>query len=162
MGTKVKEPKVFLPSSYYTEPKDTEGRQKRFKEEHFANYKLLTLFYIFYNLPKDFYQAHAAQELHRRGWKYHAEFKYWFSKSVAVGQPEKFVYFNHTDWAVVSFPQQDNAQAQAIWQNCLGENAYIALSITGENYGNNKSNITNSTGSNGNTPTTGSLANSNV
>ena len=46
---------------------------------------LETLFYIFYNMPRDTLQAYAATELYNRDWRYHKDLKLWFTKASRQG-----------------------------------------------------------------------------
>ena len=39
-----------------------------------------TLFYIFYSMPRDTLQMHAAAELYNHDWRYHKEHKLWFTR----------------------------------------------------------------------------------
>ncbi len=45
--------------------------------EHFKKYHIDSLFYLFYSMPNDLYQALSAQELYRREWRYHRHLLYW-------------------------------------------------------------------------------------
>jgi hypothetical protein len=60
--------------SYYMQP-------PALKTSHLAKFTLETLFYIFYNMPKDTLQVYAAKELYKREWRYHKELKLWFSRA---------------------------------------------------------------------------------
>jgi CCR4-NOT transcription complex subunit 2 len=51
------------------------------KTSHFGKFQLETLFYIFYNMPRDTLQAYAATELYNREWRYHKDLKLWFTRS---------------------------------------------------------------------------------
>ena len=44
-------------------------------------FQLETLFYIFYNMPRDTLQAYAATELYNRDWRYHKDLKLWFTRA---------------------------------------------------------------------------------
>ncbi|XP_062220494.1 probable NOT transcription complex subunit VIP2 isoform X1 [Phragmites australis] len=46
----------------------------------FQKFQTLTLFYIFYSMPKDEAQLYAANELYNRGWFYHRELRLWFTR----------------------------------------------------------------------------------
>ncbi|CAA6670395.1 unnamed protein product [Spirodela intermedia] len=50
----------------------------------FSKFKLETLFYIFYSMPKDEAQLYAAHELCSRGWFYHKEHRLWFIRVANV------------------------------------------------------------------------------
>ena len=45
--------------------------------EHFKKLRDESLFYLFYSMPGDLYQALSAQELYRRQWRYHHHLLYW-------------------------------------------------------------------------------------
>jgi hypothetical protein len=161
IGTKCREPKVFFPPSYSTGPKDKDTGKPTFNlpfsDKEFSRYDLLTLFYIFYNLPKDFFQIHSVNELYKRDWKYHAQHKYWFLKRQEPQQSGlQFFFFNHTEWKICPFPQQGNTQqqqqAQAIWEGCLGQETIRSLVETAT-VTNNNSNNGNNTGNNTGTGT---------
>ena len=81
------EPDFVLPFCYYMQP-------PALKTSHLAKFTLETLFYIFYNMPKDTLQVYAAKELYKREWRYHKELKLWFSRAAANtpgvgGDPKK-------------------------------------------------------------------------
>eukprot|EP00561_Arcocellulus_cornucervis_P013169 CAMPEP_0185802906 /NCGR_PEP_ID=MMETSP1322-20130828/2276_1 /TAXON_ID=265543 /ORGANISM="Minutocellus polymorphus, Strain RCC2270" /LENGTH=387 /DNA_ID=CAMNT_0028498713 /DNA_START=178 /DNA_END=1341 /DNA_ORIENTATION=- len=86
-----------IPACYFaTSPQLKTGQLSRLN--------LDSLFYMFYGLPKDSFQAHAAQELYRREWRYHTESKVWFKRAVpgdgvdlGDGSP-KYIYFDYTTW----------------------------------------------------------------
>jgi hypothetical protein len=52
-----REPDYVLPYCYYMQP-------PALKTSHLAKFQLETLFYIFYNMPKDTLQVYAAKELY--------------------------------------------------------------------------------------------------
>lgn len=68
------DPDFVLPFAYYMQP-------PALKTSHLAKFTLETLFYIFYNMPKDTLQVYAAKELFKREWRYHKEMKLWFSRA---------------------------------------------------------------------------------
>ena len=80
-----------------------------------------------------------------------SEADYWFSKSVSSGQPENLIFFDIAEWDVGTL--QDHAQAQAIWQGCLGENVVMAEDPSSKNSksvaSNNNRNNNNNTSTNG-------------
>lgn len=47
---------------------------------YFSKFKLQTLFYIFYSMPRDEAQLYAAHELSSRGWFYHKEQRIWLTR----------------------------------------------------------------------------------
>jgi CCR4-NOT transcription complex subunit 2 len=93
-----RDPDYVLPYCYYMQP-------PALKTSHLTKFKPETLFYIFYNMPKDTLQVYAAKELYNRGWKYHKELKLWFTRE----DPQKpgatptsgtgpFWFFDITTW----------------------------------------------------------------
>ncbi|XP_077215286.1 putative NOT transcription complex subunit VIP2 [Tasmannia lanceolata] len=66
------EPEFILPKCYYA------NQPPPLHPGYFSKFRLDTLFYIFYSMPKDEAQLYAANELHQRGWFYHREFRLWF------------------------------------------------------------------------------------
>lgn len=86
-----------LPTCYFVNP-------PALKTGHLSKFTLEILFYIFYGMPKDALQAHAAQELHSREWRYHVEHQLWFKRAVpgdgidlGDGSP-KYIYFDYRSW----------------------------------------------------------------
>ncbi|KAL3923424.1 MAG: hypothetical protein SGPRY_004220 [Prymnesium sp.] len=63
---------------------------------------LETLFYIFYNMPRDTLQAYAATELYNRDWRYHKDLKLWFTRASRQGaqdnQKGQYIYFDINEW----------------------------------------------------------------
>ncbi|GAB66564.1 NOT family protein, partial [Plasmodium cynomolgi strain B] len=62
-----------------------------------------TLFYIFYNLPRDVLQAYAASELYLRKWTYHMNYKKWFFPRNLLNQGNlsscrSWIYFDPVTW----------------------------------------------------------------
>lgn len=73
------------------------------KSEHIAKFQVETLFYMFYQMPRDILQAFAAQELHRREWRYQGELKIWIKQrppqDMVSSHPQvPFVYFDPKAW----------------------------------------------------------------
>jgi len=73
------------------------------KADHLSRFQLETLFYMFFAMPRDILQACAAQELYRREWKYHGEFKTWFKlrtpTELQQNQPSvSYSYFDVQAW----------------------------------------------------------------
>lgn len=69
------------------------------KLDHFGKFQLETLFYMFYQMPKDIFQALAAQELYKRDWRYHGELKIWLKprtqQEIMQAHPTvQFLYFD--------------------------------------------------------------------
>jgi len=86
-----KDPEFNLPPCYYMNP-------PQLKTAHLQKFSLETLFYIFFNMPRDTLQAYAAAELYNRGWKYHRELKTWFVlQQEDEGQP-RWVCFDPSTW----------------------------------------------------------------
>ena len=73
-----RDPEFSLPQCYYMQP-------PALKTGHFSKFRLETLFYIFYNMPRDTLQAYAATELYNRDWRYHKDLKLWFTKASRTG-----------------------------------------------------------------------------
>jgi len=94
-----RDPDYVLPYCYYMQP-------PALKTSHLAKFQLETLFYIFYNMPKDTLQVYAAKELYNRDWMYHKDLKLWFTRPV----PDKnkdgavdttgggFIFFDVNSW----------------------------------------------------------------
>lgn len=71
------------------------------KADHWSKLTIETLFYIFYQMPRDILQAFAAQELYRRDWKYHGELRIWVKSHTRpdlMQQTPQFVYFDAKAW----------------------------------------------------------------
>jgi len=62
--------------------------QPALKTGHFGKFTVGTLVYIFYAMPRDVLQAHAAQELHARDWRFHRDLKLWFRQEPAPPPPQ--------------------------------------------------------------------------
>lgn len=90
-----KEPEYKLPTCYYMQPPSL-------RSSHFTKFQLETLFYIFYNMPRDVLQLLAAVELYKRKWRYHKDLKLWFSCDAEAMQSSyeqgKYVYFDIKSW----------------------------------------------------------------
>lgn len=88
-----KDPEFYLPPCYYMNP-------PQLKTAHLQKFSWETLFYIFFNMPRDTLQAYAAAELYNRGWKYHRELKMWFILQEEEGQAghPRWVCFDSTAW----------------------------------------------------------------
>ncbi|XP_059626684.1 probable NOT transcription complex subunit VIP2 isoform X2 [Cornus florida] len=68
------DPEFTVPQCYFAKQPPT------LNQAYFSKFPLDTLFYIFYSMPKDEAQLHAANELYTRGWFYHRELRLWFMK----------------------------------------------------------------------------------
>ncbi|CAM9949398.1 unnamed protein product, partial [Choristocarpus tenellus] len=90
-----REPQFQLPSCYFLQPPSLKG-------QHFSNFQLETLFYVFYAMPQDLLQAYAAQELYNREWRFHADLKLWFKRATpgdgTIPAGVQYVYFDHNTW----------------------------------------------------------------
>lgn len=90
-----RDPEFSLPHCYYMQP-------PALKTGHFSKFQLETLFYIFYNMPRDTLQAYAATELYNRDWRYHKDLKLWFTKASRQGnadtQKGQYIYFDINEW----------------------------------------------------------------
>ena len=68
-----------------------------------------TLFYIFYSMPRDILQEASAQELYKRNWRFHKEFKLWLTKDKDSELLQKgsdfergvYVFFDPSSWTRV-------------------------------------------------------------
>lgn len=88
------EPSFKLPACYYMSPPPL-------KVSHFSKFQLETLFYIFYNMPRDVLQQLAAVELHSREWRYHKDLKLWFTRAPGTeGAYDRgaYIYFDIKSW----------------------------------------------------------------
>jgi hypothetical protein len=72
-----KETDFTLPACYYIAP-------PTLKTSHLAKFTNETLFYVFYNMPRDQMQVLASKELYNRGWKYHKQLQLWFKPDAAA------------------------------------------------------------------------------
>jgi len=84
------EPAYHIPSCYYV------PSTPALKTGHLAKFQLETLFYVFYSFTRDVLQAHAAQELYNRDWKYHGELRLWF-KYTTAGSSNDHTAFDVSD-----------------------------------------------------------------
>ncbi|XXQ33237.1 NOT2/NOT3/NOT5 C-terminal domain-containing protein [Plasmodiophora brassicae] len=100
-----REPDYILPYCYYRQP-------PALKTSHFSKFQLETLFYVFYNMPKDMLQVFAAKELYAREWKYHPELKLWFARPSDVAMAQlgyaagTYVYFDTSTWERRVYPRE--------------------------------------------------------
>ncbi|XP_074584510.1 putative NOT transcription complex subunit VIP2 [Curcuma longa] len=69
------EPEYCIPTCYYAKPPPP------LHQVYFSKFQILTLFYIFYSMPKDEAQLYAAYELYSRGWFYHKDPQFWFTRA---------------------------------------------------------------------------------
>lgn len=97
------EPQYSLPECYYAK------QPPALHQGYFSKFKLETLFYIFYSMPKEEAQLCAANELINRGWFYHRELRLWFLRDpkmeplVKTNTYERGTYFcfNPNTWGTV-------------------------------------------------------------
>eukprot|EP00007_Cunea_sp_BSH-02190019_P004178 CAMPEP_0174229996 /NCGR_PEP_ID=MMETSP0417-20130205/835_1 /TAXON_ID=242541 /ORGANISM="Mayorella sp, Strain BSH-02190019" /LENGTH=470 /DNA_ID=CAMNT_0015307613 /DNA_START=57 /DNA_END=1466 /DNA_ORIENTATION=- len=109
-------PEYHLPLCYYIPMQPATAKMTEFSDE--------TLFYMFYNLPRDRLQIAAARELFRRDWRYHKEMQRWFSRvpdtepllKTQTYERGTYVYFDPLTWEqvrkynfVLMYNQLDNA-----------------------------------------------------
>ncbi|KAI4322189.1 hypothetical protein L6164_021906 [Bauhinia variegata] len=66
------DPEFNVPQCYFAK------QPPALHQGYFSKFTVETLFYIFYSMPKDEAQLHAANELYNRGWFYHKEHRLWF------------------------------------------------------------------------------------
>ncbi|CAN6350637.1 unnamed protein product [Urochloa humidicola] len=69
------EPDYQIPACFSAEPPPP------LQPLHFQKFHPLTLFYIFYSMPKDVAQLYAANELYNKGWFYHKEYRVWLTRA---------------------------------------------------------------------------------
>jgi len=87
-----REPDFVLPYCYYMQP-------PALKTSHLSKFQLETLFYIFYNMPKDTLQVYAAKELFNRDWRYHKDLGLWFTRDPSAGASGgSYIYFDINSW----------------------------------------------------------------
>eukprot|EP00929_Paragymnodinium_shiwhaense_P101621 TRINITY_DN6476_c0_g2_i2.p1 TRINITY_DN6476_c0_g2~~TRINITY_DN6476_c0_g2_i2.p1 ORF type:complete len:448 (-),score=132.50 TRINITY_DN6476_c0_g2_i2:161-1504(-) len=85
-------PEFFLPHCYFTCP-------PKMKTDHLQKFHVETLFYMFFNMPKDMLQAYAAAELYNRGWKYNPKLQHWFFwHQEKQEEPGKWKRFDPMNW----------------------------------------------------------------
>lgn len=100
-----------LPTCYYMQPPSL-------RSSHFNKFQAETLFYIFYNMPRDVLQLLAAVELYERNWRYHKDLKLWFSCDVEVLQcsyeRSGYVYFDIKAWERRPFHDANHSFIQGL------------------------------------------------
>jgi hypothetical protein len=92
---------------YYLRTTINGESELKLKPENLKQFSLSSLFYAFYQIPRDLLQALAAQELNSRGWRYNPDSKIWFrqanatdgipSQALSSGQ-RHFMYFDINSW----------------------------------------------------------------
>ncbi|KAM5583842.1 hypothetical protein ABKV19_003627 [Rosa sericea] len=68
------DPEFSVPQCYYAK------QPPALHQGYFSKFSVETLFYIFYSMPKDEAQIHAANELYNKGWFYHKEHHLWIAR----------------------------------------------------------------------------------
>lgn len=92
-----KEPSLTLPATYRVP-------QPALKTGHFGKFTVGTLIYIFYSMPRDVLQAHSAQELYAREWRYHRDRKLWFRREGdGSAGPPTYAYWDLLAWEKRAF-----------------------------------------------------------
>merc|ERR1712048_1383541 len=89
-----RDPDFLLPMCYFTST-------PAMKPQYLHKFREDTLIYVFYNMPRDSLQLQAARELYSRNWRYHKEFKLWFTgnpDSAKDGAPMQYIYFDINAW----------------------------------------------------------------
>lgn len=116
-----KETDFKLPTCYYMQPPNL-------RSSHFNKFELETLFYIFYNMPRDALQLLAATELYTRKWQYHKDLKLWFSCDVQLLQSYErggYIYFDIKAWERRPFPDAN----QSFIQGFMTEDELRAVAV---------------------------------
>lgn len=76
------------------------SRLQSLKTSTLAKIHLTTLFYIFYEMPRDALQCFAAMELYNREWRYHKPSQRWFSQKKKNGE---WTTFDILKWDVIPY-----------------------------------------------------------
>ncbi|CAM0954940.1 unnamed protein product [Alopecurus aequalis] len=105
------EPDFQIPACYSAE------QPPALQPFNFPKFHPMTLFYIFYSMPKDVAQIYAAHELYNKGWFYHKEYRVWLLRNPSVGPLSKnnvyergsYICFDPNIWETV---QKDNLVIQ--------------------------------------------------
>ena len=69
-----------------------------FYKRYIEKFHDTTLFYFFYYLTRDTLQLLAAEQLYKRGWKYHSSYQIWFKPNKNEEGKEILEYFNPLEW----------------------------------------------------------------
>lgn len=104
------EPEYKLPTCYYMQP-------PALKTSHFTKFQLETLFYVFYNMPRDVLQLLAAVELYNREWRYHKDLKLWFTRAPGTTQGYErgaYIYFDIKSWERRPFHDANQSFVQGL------------------------------------------------
>jgi CCR4-NOT transcription complex subunit 2 len=102
-----------LPACYSFKP-------PRLQLEHFGSFPIQTLLYVFYSLPQETIQAIAAQELYRRGLKYHDRLRAWFTRK-EVKNTFQIFKFDVEDWQMKPFPIGSEQEERKLVEGFLSE-----------------------------------------
>ncbi|KAM0751322.1 hypothetical protein T439DRAFT_325465 [Meredithblackwellia eburnea MCA 4105] len=97
-GAKTIEPEFHLPACYNVQPPPAQTKMGNFSDE--------TLFFLFYNHPRDVLQELAAVELYKHNWRYHKELRLWLTKEVGTEATQKtqsyergsYIFFDPSLW----------------------------------------------------------------
>jgi CCR4-NOT transcription complex subunit 2 len=73
-----KEPPIQPLEPFFSLPSSYRMSQSSLKLSNMKKFEPATLMWIFYAMPRDMLQAHAAVELYSRDWRYHKDIKLWF------------------------------------------------------------------------------------
>lgn len=109
-GQRTEEPEFHLPTCYYMQP-------PALKTSHFTKFQLETLFYVFYNMPRDVLQLLAAVELYTREWRYHKDLKLWFTRAPGTTQGYErgaYIYFDIKSWERRPFHDANHSFIQGL------------------------------------------------
>lgn len=119
------QPDYKLPTCYYMQPPSL-------RSSHFTKFQLETLFYIFYNMPRDVLQLLAAVELYNRKWRFHKNLKLWFcpenvdTTTISPAHDRMaFTYFDIKSWERRPFQEAN----QSFLQGLMTEEELIAYKI---------------------------------
>ncbi|CAD2104316.1 CCR4-NOT transcription complex subunit 2, putative [Plasmodium vinckei] len=93
-----------MKDDYFVRPESYMNTQFQVRLSLLLKLQTETLFYIFYNLPRDILQVYAASELYIRKWLYHIRYKKWFTPNTTnnLTQIEKcssWIYFDPSAWS---------------------------------------------------------------
>mmetsp|Transcript_18020 Transcript_18020/g.22122 ORF Transcript_18020/g.22122 Transcript_18020/m.22122 type:complete len:135 (-) Transcript_18020:90-494(-) len=94
-----REPDYNLPTSYFASP-------PMLKLSHMSKFGVETLLHMFHNCPKEHFQALAAIELYKKGWKYHKHEMLWYLE-ILQGQETRWSYWDPNTWERKDARQQD-------------------------------------------------------
>jgi len=115
------EPDFSLPPCY------TVARAPTFMPSHMAKFKPRTLFYIFYCMPRDAMQVHAAIELHKRHWQYHKALQKWFTLEQGA-----YMFFDTDTWDKRGPFQQERAEVNGSFTNVTARTLHHMFMTEGE------------------------------